>query len=142
ADFAAVVFHNVSDCYMPGNDIECCYTIKSSVKPTKKDWVGLFKVGWQSSKEHFTYEWSPFIEQQDVEEGKAIANRVLFKAHFLPKADDEFYQFCYVSSSGDVRGASVPFQIKTKSDDYGFECLEMDDEEGMLLVKNRTAILE
>lgn len=141
ADFTAVVFHEVSDVYPPDRDIECKYTIKSSVKPSNKDWVGLFKVGWQSSGEHYTYEWSPYIES-DQEERKLTANRVVFLAKYLPKPDEEFYQFCYVTSVGEIRGASVPFQIKNKTDASDFEFCEVEDDESMLMIKNRTAILE
>ncbi|KAK3702894.1 hypothetical protein QZH41_014158 [Actinostola sp. cb2023] len=141
ADFTAVVFHGVSDIYAPDKDIECNFTIKSSVKPTNKDWVGLFKVGWQSSGEHYTYEWSPFIESVD-EERRPIANRVTFRAKYLPKSDEEFYQFCYVTNTGEVRGASVPFQIKAKTDASDYEFCEVEDDDSMLMIKNRTSILE
>lgn len=141
ADFTAVVFHGVNDVYPPDKDIECCYTIKPSVKASNKDWVGLFKVGWQYSKEHHTYEWSPFV-QATQEEGKPVYNMVVFKARYLPKCDEEFYQFCYVTGSGEVRGASVPFQIKTRADETEFEFCEVEDDESMLMVKNRTAIAE
>jgi myosin heavy subunit len=142
ADFTAVVFHGVLDVYAPEKDVECCYTIKPSVKPSKRDWVGLFKVGWQSFREHYTYEWSPFIEGSQEEEAKPIANRVIFRAKYLPKCDEEFYQFCYFTNSGEVRGASVPFQIKTKCDETEFEFCEVEDDESMVMIKNRTAILE
>lgn len=35
----------------------------------------------------------------------------------MPKEDGDFYQFCYVTSSGQVQGASTPFQFKVLSDD-------------------------
>ena len=146
SEFSAVIFNNVPECYPPDRDIECRYTIKSSVKPNSRDWIGLFKVGWQSSREHFTYEWSPMpISIQDGEHGRPIANRVVFRLRYLPKADDEFYQFCYVTYAGDVRGASVPFQIKTKPiEQEELECCEIEDDEGssIMIVKNKTAMLE
>ena len=145
SEFSAVIFNNVPECYPPDRDIECRYTIKISVKPNSRDWVGLFKVGWQSSREHFTYEWSPMPSIQDGEHGRPIANRVVFRLRYLPKADDEFYQFCYVTYAGDVRGASVPFQIKTKPiEQEELECCEIEDDEGssIMIVKNKTAMLE
>ena len=146
SEFSAVIFNNVPECYPPDRDIECRYTIKISVKPNSRDWIGLFKVGWQSSREHFTYEWSPMpISIQDGEHGRPIANRVVFRLRYLPKADDEFYQFCYVTYAGDVRGASVPFQIKTKPiEQEELECCEIEDDEGssIMIVKNKTAMLE
>ena len=145
SEFSAVIFNNVPECYPPDRDIECRYTIKISVKPNSRDWIGLFKVGWQSSREHFTYEWSPMPSIQDGEHGRPIANRVVFRLRYLPKADDEFYQFCYVTYAGDVRGASVPFQIKTKPiEQEELECCEIEDDEGssIMIVKNKTAMLE
>lgn len=146
SEFSAVIFNNVSECYPPDRDIECRYTIKTSVKPHSRDWIGLFKVGWQSSREHYTYEWSPKPNIQNGEQGKPVVNKVTFRLRYLPKADEEFYQFCYVTYAGDVRGASVPFQIKTKPamEQEELECCEMEDDEGtsIMVVKNKTAILE
>lgn len=145
SEFSAVIFNNVPECYPPDRDIECRFKIKSSVKPSSRDWIGLFKVGWQSSREHYTYEWSPMPDIQNGEQGRPVANRVVFRERYLPKADDEFYQFCYVTYVGDVRGASVPFQIKTKPfEQDDLECCEIEDDEGssIMIVKNKTAILE
>lgn len=145
SEFSAVIFNNVPECYPPDREIERRYTIKSSVKPNSRDWIGLFKVGWQSSREHYTYEWSPFRNIQNGEQGRPVSNRVVFRERYLPKADDEFYQFCYVTYAGDVRGASVPFQIKTRPfEQEELECCEIEDDEGssIMVVKNKTAILE
>ena len=61
-------------------------------------------------------------------------------AHKLPKDDSEFYQFCYVGSSGQIHGASTPFQFKTMSAD---DLIEIEDENGELLViRTKTADLE
>ena len=61
-------------------------------------------------------------------------------AQKLPKDDGEFYQFCYVTASGHVRGASAPFQFKQPSLD---DLIEIEDENGELLViRTKTAILE
>lgn len=145
SEFSAVIFNKVPECYPPDRDIECRYTIKNSVRPNSRDWIGLFKVGWQSSREHYTYEWSPLLDIQNGEEGRPVANRVVFRQRYLPKADDEFYQFCYVTYVGDVRGASIPFQIKTKPfEQEELQCCEIEDDEGssIMVVKNKTAILE
>ena len=148
SECSAVVFNDVSECYRPDRDVECRYTIESSMKPNSRDWIGLFKVGWQSGREYYTYEWSPMPSIQDGELGRPIANRVAFRRRYLPKADDEFYQFCYVTYAGDVRGASVPFQMKTKPIEQEeleeIQCCEIEDDEGssLIIVKNKTAMLE
>ena len=143
SEFSGVIFNDVRGCYPPNEDIECRYTIKPPVKPSSKDWVGLFKVGWHSSREYSTYEWSPLLQNYD---GRVpLQNRVLFRARHLPaKNEEEFYQFCYVTSGGDIRGASVPFQIKTKVADMDLVCREIEDEEcsSIMLVNTKTAMLE
>ena len=143
SEFVAVVFHSIQECYPPELKIECRYTIKPTVKPSSRDWIGVFRVGWQSLREYLTYEWSPMPVVDDGD-GKPISNRVVFPGKSIPKSDDEFYQFCYVTYGGEIRGASVPFQIKTKIAEPDLECCEIEDEDGttMLLVKNKTAILE
>jgi len=67
-------------------------------------------------------------------------NSVQFVASKLPKDDGEFYQFCYVTASGHVRGASPPFQFKHPMTD---DLIEVEDENGELLViRTKTAVLE
>jgi len=58
----------------------------------------------------------------------------------MPKDDGEFYQFCYVNNSGNIRGASSPFQFKHSTHD---DLIEIEDENGELLViRTKTAVLE
>lgn len=140
--FAAVVFHNIQEVYIPGKDIRCCYSIKPSVSPTANDWIGLFKVGWQSCKDYLCYEYSPVIEKNSTSTSSS-QNSVLFRGSKLPPEEIEFYQFCYVTSSGEIRGASYPFQIQF-SKPGELECNEESDENGdtLLVVRNRTTMLE
>lgn len=46
--------------------------------------------------------------------------------YYLPKDEVEFYQFCYVDSSGQVRGASTPFSFRSQ-EEQSLEC-SPDDE--------------
>ena len=58
----------------------------------------------------------------------------------VPKDDGEFYQFCYVNSSGHIRGASAPFQFRQPANE---DFIEIEDENGELLViRTKTAVLE
>ena len=58
----------------------------------------------------------------------------------MPGDDGEFYQFCYVSSSGQIRGASTPFQFKSPS---AGDFVELEDEEAdMLVIKSKTIYLQ
>jgi len=84
---------------------------------------------------------------QDGEQGRPIPKRVVFRLRYLPKDDDEFYQFCYVTYAGDVRGASAPFQIKTKPiEQEELKSYEIEDDELgnslIMVVRNRTEMLE
>jgi len=58
----------------------------------------------------------------------------------MPRDDGEFYQFCYVTSKGLVRGASTPFQFRQPGmDDY----VEVEDiEDDIMVVKTRADALE
>ena len=61
-------------------------------------------------------------------------------AHHLPNEDGEFYQFCYVTRNGQIRGASTPFQFKEPG---AFEFVEIeDDENDILIVTSKTLALQ
>ncbi|KAL8176098.1 UNVERIFIED_CONTAM: hypothetical protein K2H54_021560 [Gekko kuhli] len=110
--FSQVIFTNVEKFYIPGVDVTCHYNLSEHIIPRGKDWVGIFKVGWKTTREYYTFMWAPLPSSLD----NAEHQEVLFKAYYLPK-DDEYYQFCYVDQDGIVRGASVPFQFHVTSED-------------------------
>lgn len=63
--------------------------------------------------------------------------------YYVPKSDGEFYQFCYVTHAGDIRGASTPFQFRaaTPTEDL----LTVTEDEGnsdILVVTTKTGLLE
>ncbi|KAJ7987563.1 hypothetical protein DPEC_G00327780 [Dallia pectoralis] len=89
-----------------------------------RDWVGIFKVGWSSTKDYHTFVW---VDSSAGHEGQQpIIQQVFFTAYYLPKDDAEFYQFCYVDSTGLVRGASTPFCFKTPEEQSTDNSLEND----------------
>ncbi|XP_040187261.1 calcium-binding and coiled-coil domain-containing protein 2 [Rana temporaria] len=100
-NFSQVVFPNILQSYRPKTDILCSFHQRKDFLSGSKDWIGIFKVGWQTTKEYYTW----------VALSTSMDNQVLFKAYYLPK-DDEYYQFCYVDQNGDVRGVSNPFQFR------------------------------
>ncbi|XP_053118077.1 calcium-binding and coiled-coil domain-containing protein 2 [Hemicordylus capensis] len=112
--FSQVIFTTVEKFYVPGADVTCHYTLSQYIKPCKKDWVGIFRVGWKTTREYYTFMWAPSPSGPDNSDAKH--QQVLFKAYYLPK-DDEYYQFCYVDHDGIVRGASVPFQFRAEAED-------------------------
>ncbi|CAI5790138.1 UBZ1-type domain-containing protein [Podarcis lilfordi] len=112
--FNQVIFTDIDKYYVPGADITCHYNISRHITPRRKDWVGIFRVGWKTAREYFTFVWAPLPRNPDSSDDEL--QEVLFKAYYLPK-DDEYYQFCYVDQDGLVRGASVPFQFRAETED-------------------------
>ncbi|NWX09562.1 CACO2 protein, partial [Caloenas nicobarica] len=116
--FSQVVFNNVEKFYVPGGDVTCQYTLTQNMVPRGKDWVGIFRVGWKTTREYYTFMWAPLPSDthSDTRSDATVQHQIQFKAYYLPK-DDEYYQFCYVDQDGVVRGASVPFQFRAETED-------------------------
>ncbi|XP_042637019.1 calcium-binding and coiled-coil domain-containing protein 2 [Orycteropus afer afer] len=112
--FAQVIFNSVEKFYVPGGDITCYYTLTQHFIPRRKDWIGIFRVGWKTTREYYTFMWVTLPIDLNSESTKQ--QEVHFKAYYLPK-DDEYYQFCYVDQDGVVRGASIPFQFRPESEE-------------------------
>ncbi|NXC76419.1 CACO2 protein, partial [Anhinga anhinga] len=112
--FSQVVFNNVEKFYVPGGDVNCYYTLTESFVPRGKDWVGIFRVGWKTVRDFYTFMWAPL--PSGTPSNKAVQQQIQFRAYYLPK-DDEYYQFCYIDQDGTVRGASVPFQFRVDTED-------------------------
>ncbi|OXB71980.1 UNVERIFIED_CONTAM: hypothetical protein H355_003244 [Colinus virginianus] len=112
--FSQVIFNNVEKFYVPGGDVTCYYTLTQNIVPRGKDWVGIFRVGWKTTREYYTFMWAP--RPSNVHGGTAVQQQIQFKAYYLPK-DDEYYQFCYIDQDGMIRGASVPFQFRAEMED-------------------------
>ncbi|XP_050183904.1 calcium-binding and coiled-coil domain-containing protein 2 [Myiozetetes cayanensis] len=112
--FSQVLFNNVEKFYVPGADVTCYYTLTQNITARGKDWVGIFRVGWKTTREYYTFMWAPLPAADHS--GTAVQQNIQFKAYYLPK-DDEYYQFCYVDQDGMVRGASVPFQFRAETED-------------------------
>ncbi|XP_005394286.1 PREDICTED: calcium-binding and coiled-coil domain-containing protein 2 isoform X2 [Chinchilla lanigera] len=114
ASFSQVVFNSVDKFYVPGGDVTCYYIFTQQFTPRRKDWIGIFRVGWKTTREYYTFMWVPLPGDSSTDAAKQ--QEVQFKAYYLPK-DDEYYQFCYVDQDGVVRGASVPFQFRPESEE-------------------------
>ncbi|XP_076008178.1 calcium-binding and coiled-coil domain-containing protein 2 isoform X2 [Genypterus blacodes] len=108
--FSQVIFSEVPYSYPPATPVTCCYTLTAAFQPNTRDWVGIFKVGWSRAKDYHTFLW---VEPcQDVIGEQPVTKHVVFNEYYLPKDDVDFYQFCYIDSNGQVRGASTPFCFK------------------------------
>lgn len=138
-----VQFDDIDEFYPPNVDISPSYVLSSDFVPSSRDWVGLYKVGWQSSRDYYTFEWAPAISSED----RRV--QLTFKARRLPtKEDGTGYQFCYVSRDGNVRGVSSTFQVSSQPlgniDDDDLECLEMEDDgmASLMLIRSKNQEVE
>ncbi|XP_068431524.1 tax1-binding protein 1 homolog A isoform X2 [Clinocottus analis] len=141
SNFAHVIFQNVGKSFPPQAPLECCYTLTPYITPNPKDWVGIFKVGWSTARDYYTFLWSPILE--DYEPGSTVDRTVVFQGYYVPKSDGEFYQFCYVSHVGDIRGASTPFQFRSATPTEELLTVTEDDSNSdILVVTTKTGLLE
>lgn len=66
-----------------------------------------------------------------------------FTGYYVPKSDGEFYQFCYVTHAGDIRGASTPFQFRSATPTEELLTVTEDDSNSdILVVTTKTGLLE
>ncbi|XP_062925610.1 tax1-binding protein 1 homolog B isoform X2 [Mobula hypostoma] len=140
SNFAHVIFQNVAKSYLPHAPLECHYTLTPYIKPHPKDWVGIFKVGWSTARDYYTFLWSQVPE--NYTEGISYTRHVVFQGYYLPNDDGEFYQFCYVTHKGEIRGASTPFQFRVPSPTDDLLTMEDDTSSDMLVVTTKTHFLE
>uniref|UniRef100_T1IVS2 Uncharacterized protein n=1 Tax=Strigamia maritima TaxID=126957 RepID=T1IVS2_STRMM len=136
SEYDKVIFHEIAESYSTDADVECRYTLTPTIIPTKGDRVALFKIGWEDTHQYVTHSWvSPINEKERTAE-----LTILFKAQDLPKDDGEFYQFCYITAEGYVRGASIPFRFRRPTND---ELVEVQDNDSdLLIIRTRTAVIE
>lgn len=141
SNFAHVIFQNVGKSFLPQAPLECSYTLTPYLTPHPKDWVGIFKVGWSTARDYYTFLWSPMPE--NYEAGSTVHRTVVFQGYYVPKSDGEFYQFCYVTHSGDIRGASTPFQFRAATPTEELLTVTEDDSNSdILVVTTKTGLLE
>ncbi|KAK1880438.1 Tax1-binding protein 1 like B [Dissostichus eleginoides] len=141
SNFAHVIFQNVGKSFLPQVPLECCYTLTPYIPPHPKDWVGIFKVGWSTARDYYTFLWSPMPE--NYEPGSTVHRTLVFQGYYVPKSDGEFYQFCYVTHVGDIRGASTPFQFRSATPTEELLTVTEDDSNSdILVVTTKTGLLE
>uniref|UniRef100_A0A672YCB4 SKICH domain-containing protein n=1 Tax=Sphaeramia orbicularis TaxID=375764 RepID=A0A672YCB4_9TELE len=132
--FSQVVFIDIPHSYPPSANVTCSYTLTSAFQPNPRDWVGIFKVGWSSAKDYQTFVWvEPCL---DVVEQQAMTKQAVFKEYYLPKDDIEFYQFCYIDNTGQVRGASTPFCFKNPVE----QSLESSPDDDLLVITTQEQV--
>lgn len=75
--FSHVIFNDVEKFYVPGGDVTCRYTLTHNIVPRGKDWVGIFRVGWKTTREYYTFMWAP--RPSDVHGDTAVQQEIQFK---------------------------------------------------------------
>ena len=131
-----VTFTNIQKSYPPGEKLVISYGLHTDLTPSSRDWVGLFRVGWTSSRDYYTFEWAPTPQEQ--------MGQVIFAGRRLPPEDTHFYQVCYVTSDGRVRGASPPFQFLSTSISCCLDDLELVEvsEDSIMVLQHKENVEE
>ncbi|KAF1453393.1 hypothetical protein FQV24_0013725, partial [Spheniscus mendiculus] len=80
SNFAHVIFQNVAKSYLPNTHLECHYTLTQFIHPHQKDWVGIFKVGWSTARDYYTFLWSPMPE--NYVEGSTVNCVLTFQGEY------------------------------------------------------------
>ncbi|XP_049327852.1 calcium-binding and coiled-coil domain-containing protein 1b [Astyanax mexicanus] len=102
-----VKFRNVGQTYFPQTRVECRYTISGHHKWSSHDWIGLFKVGWTSVRDYYTFAWA--LAPEGYTSGTNVNCSVLFQPSYLPSPGGTAFQFVYVDEAGEVCGVSPQF---------------------------------
>uniref|UniRef100_A0A668SGZ9 SKICH domain-containing protein n=2 Tax=Oreochromis aureus TaxID=47969 RepID=A0A668SGZ9_OREAU len=132
--FSQVVFIDIPQSYPPSTHVTCSYTLTAAFQPNPRDWVGIFKVGWTTTKDYHTFVWvEPCL---DVVGEQTVTRQAFFKDYYLPKDEIEFYQFCYVDSTGQVRGASTPFCFRSPAE----QSLESNPDDDLLVITTQDQV--
>uniref|UniRef100_A0AAY4D9R5 Calcium-binding and coiled-coil domain-containing protein 1 n=1 Tax=Denticeps clupeoides TaxID=299321 RepID=A0AAY4D9R5_9TELE len=102
-----VIFRNVGRSYFPQTRVECHYNVTGDHSWANRDWIGLFKVGWSTVREYYTYVWA--LVPEGYSAGQEVDCCATFQPSYLPRPGAKAYQFVYVNASGEVCGVSSQF---------------------------------
>lgn len=83
-------FANVRAAYPPGEDILLKLVAEKSLPRTSRDWVGIFRVGFASSRDYYTFQWVPLTTADAGKDPTDVS--VTFTARSVPAEDGNFYQ--------------------------------------------------
>ncbi|XP_059818606.1 tax1-binding protein 1 homolog B-like [Hypanus sabinus] len=135
--FAQVIFVNIEKQYTTDVAVKCNYILTPRITPHKNDWIGIFKVGWSTARDYHTFVWAPLPKEAGQVERQ---QQVTFEAYYLPKDNNDFYQFCYVTQKGEIRGASTPFGFRLANSGTP-DRLDSDSGQEMLVITTQVSRL-
>ncbi|KAH0629061.1 hypothetical protein JD844_010838, partial [Phrynosoma platyrhinos] len=128
-----VTFLNVAPSYVPHTKVECHYNLPSGMKPSARDWIGIFKAEASSVRDYYTFVWCT-VPDGGTSAGALLHCSVQFQASYLPKPGPQHYQFRYVDRRGEVCGQSSSFQFnEPRPMDELTQLEESRQEQGALL---------
>ncbi|KAM3845344.1 calcium-binding and coiled-coil domain-containing protein 1 isoform 2-T3 [Vipera latastei] len=140
----SVLFLNVASSYVPHTKVECHYNLPPGMKPSTRDWIGIFQADASSVRDYYTFVWG-MMPDGGACEGTFHCS-VQFQASYLPKPGPQRYLFRYVDRHGEVRGQSSPFQFSEPRPMDELVTLEEASDDGggtdMLLVVPKATLLE
>lgn len=141
-----VEFRNVSCTYFPESRVDCHYTVSSQHTWSSTDWIGLFKLGWSSVKDYYTFVWA-LAPNEGIEEGAEFNCCVQFQASYLPRAGPQQYEFVYIDAKGEVCSRSPTFTFSAPKPLEEMVTLEDElhgegEENDILLVVPRAELLQ
>ncbi|UJR14228.1 hypothetical protein I4U23_001220 [Adineta vaga] len=112
-----VVFENVADQYVKGEDLTVHFTILNDEKiDLTEDSIGLLRAGCTNIQECLAY--APIQMKSSINSVETTCHgTAVFSSSLLPTSDDEFYQFCYLRNKRKYFGSSIPFQLNCSIDD-------------------------
>lgn len=85
-----VRFANVCAAYPPREDILVTLVAEKSLPRSSRDWVGIFRVGFASSRDYYTFQWVPLTTADAGKDPTDVS--VTFPARSVPAEDGNFYQ--------------------------------------------------
>uniref|UniRef100_W5N7L1 SKICH domain-containing protein n=1 Tax=Lepisosteus oculatus TaxID=7918 RepID=W5N7L1_LEPOC len=81
--YSQVVFNNVGQAYPPDSAVKCEYTVTTQFKPNRRDWLGIFRVGWSTTRDYYTFVW---VAPPADSEGEALKEQqVVFQGPCLTR---------------------------------------------------------
>nr|AAH51625.1 Transcription elongation factor B (SIII), polypeptide 3 [Danio rerio] len=141
----SVHFRDVAVSYFSQTRVDCRYTISSQHDWSSRDWIGLFKVGWLTVKDYYTFAWA--LAPEGYQKGADANCSVAFHPSYLPIPGVEEYQFVYVDGRGDVCAISSQFTFAAPRPLDELVTLEKsgegeEDGDDLLLVVPKALILQ
>ncbi|CAF1411568.1 unnamed protein product [Adineta steineri] len=111
-----IVFENVADQYVKGDDVTVHFIISNNIMiDLSDDYIGLLRIGCTHMEECLAYAPVQFISStasETTRHGTAV-----FPSTSLPTTEDEFYQFSYLKNKRKCLASSIPFQLNCSIDD-------------------------